>query len=712
MNPVFDFLLSGIASVVRIGKNGPKLKSNNTSLEVRLPDDSSLGNLKIADPINPEDAVTLSYLRDHVLLNFGAPVQNLSALSQILASDRRDKQIREVEDELSFYEFDGNSNLIAPDPSDSTRVILPNDIPLTSPGRWLKTAARTQSHASLLGLTLGNDHPQYQLRSEKNSPGGYASLSNDTVNLGVQLVSGPSNSVLSKLSSIATSVRNWILPDKSGTILIDSDLLVESTARQASDSSIQSNLNLEITNRANSETTINSRLTNLESTIPNLLPVSQKNSPNGVAGLDASGKILSSVIPSGIGGGAAFLLWRQGEPNPVSGLIFSDFPSLYSAISNLQGIKQIAIDSSVSSPVIPTGNYNLKNCIFQGTAVLEISSSGDLIQVSSGVTVSNLPLKLERCTFQVNTSTTPFWSSTGMASLELIDSNIQILGTGILFQIGSTDSFDLVLRNSNLTKASGATGNLLNALGTVIVAAIDGNCSIDPNSVIGTGNLVSLMAGGWNSNTNGEITSSFTGFSGTHSKFNLRTASQIEYDTSIGGNQHVTGTNLQAVIQEINPKATGRLNTKGSIITGDGVGGIIGIPAGNDGDVLIWDSTKSGGIKSGKYTGTNEYDYGTVGAGIPPLWSLFIDWSNGLSQKFTINGNCNVGFLNPESGRNYSLLVVQDSVGNRIISWDSNIIWNGSAPILSTSPKTADLFTFHYSGGKYLGVKVGSFLFT
>ncbi|OMI16695.1 hypothetical protein BUQ74_13970 [Leptospira weilii serovar Heyan] len=219
MNPVFNFLQRGVSNWVRFGKGGLVLKSTPEGFEVRSIDDSSLANLKVAAPISGDDAVNLSWIRSEVLSNWNTPVQNLTELKAVPASERKDKQIREVENELTLYQFDADSLLPVPDTLDSSRVILPDDITASFPGRWLKTKARTSLHSELIGLTL-NDHPQYQLRSEKNSSNGYAGVSE---NFGIELVSSQGNK--SVLRSVATSIRDYILPDKSGELALNSEFV-------------------------------------------------------------------------------------------------------------------------------------------------------------------------------------------------------------------------------------------------------------------------------------------------------------------------------------------------------------------------------------------------------------------------------------------------------------------------------------------------------
>ncbi|MCR1794914.1 hypothetical protein [Leptospira sp. id769339] len=225
MGKVFDFSLFGVGSKIRLGKKGVQLKANSSFIEVRNPDDSDFATLRVANPSDNKDAVNLEYLRSEVLANWNVPVQSLSELMAILPENRNDKQIREVEDELAFYQFDAQSLLPVPDSNDPLRVIKPNNLSISSPGRWIKTTARVQQHSSLLGLISGNDHPQYQLKSERNVPSGFVGLSADLGNPGIEIVSENTLTITSKLRSLATSVRQWFLPDRSGTLALDNPFL-------------------------------------------------------------------------------------------------------------------------------------------------------------------------------------------------------------------------------------------------------------------------------------------------------------------------------------------------------------------------------------------------------------------------------------------------------------------------------------------------------
>ncbi|MCU0322141.1 MAG: hypothetical protein MUE72_06950, partial [Chitinophagaceae bacterium] len=185
--------------------------------------------MKVGNAVDLNDAVSLSDLREKVLLNYGTPVQNISQLLAIPNSERRDKQIRYVEDLQSYYQFDAESPETAPNSDDPNRIFLPNDLSNINSGRWIQTRGRTEYHSDLLGIDEGDDHPQYQLRNERNSENGYPGLNTSWE---IEVISGNliSGLVTSFLKSIATVTRTWNLPDANGTLTTEERLSTEVSA--------------------------------------------------------------------------------------------------------------------------------------------------------------------------------------------------------------------------------------------------------------------------------------------------------------------------------------------------------------------------------------------------------------------------------------------------------------------------------------------------
>lgn len=213
-NKVFDFLLSGVNSILRLGKGGNSLKSHNNSHIEFLTSNGDLLPVRTKTPVHLSDSVSLEFLRENVLLSYGLPVQNISELKAIPEVDRRDKQIRMVEDETTFYQYDEQSMAIVPDPDNPKRSVLPNDKTLAVPGRWLFAKGRTQYHTDLIGNDSGDDHPQYQLRNERDQPDGYLGLdSNSKLNTDTdRLDEGSSNQYFTGARARAETVDDSINP--------------------------------------------------------------------------------------------------------------------------------------------------------------------------------------------------------------------------------------------------------------------------------------------------------------------------------------------------------------------------------------------------------------------------------------------------------------------------------------------------------------------
>ncbi|TGL58629.1 hypothetical protein [Leptospira jelokensis] len=227
MKKLYYYLIAGISNIVQLGRRGNTLRSEPTHIEFRSPTNSLL-RVKVGNAVELTDAVSLNDLREKVLLNYGTPVQNISQLTAIPNAERRDKQIRYVEDLRSYYQFDAESNESVPNVDDPNRVFLPNDLSSINTGRWIQTRGRTEYHSDLLGIDEGDDHPQYQLRNERNNENGYPGL---TSNREIEVLSGNliSGIVTSFLRSIANVARTWNLPDANGTLTTEERLASEVT---------------------------------------------------------------------------------------------------------------------------------------------------------------------------------------------------------------------------------------------------------------------------------------------------------------------------------------------------------------------------------------------------------------------------------------------------------------------------------------------------
>lgn len=100
---------------------------------------------------------------------------------------------------------------------------------------------------------------------------------------------------------------------------------------------------------------------------------------------------------------------------------------------------------------------------------------------------------------------------------------------------------------------------------------------------------------------------------------------------------------------------------------------------------------------------------------IPTAWPYYtqadggqitFDCHNGVSQQVTLAGSRIVNApVNVVDGSDLDLAIIQDSVGSRLLSWNSVFLFeNGLPPVLGTTPGAIDRFTmrFNFSLGRWL----------
>lgn len=112
--------------------------------------------------------------------------------------------------------------------------------------------------------------------------------------------------------------------------------------------------------------------------------------------------------------------------------------------------------------------------------------------------------------------------------------------------------------------------------------------------------------------------------------------------------------------------------------------------------------TGAGGTAVLKTTGifdTGYFDNGNSGT------AKTIDWTNGMSQKITLNGNCTFTINNPTaSGTMFTFVLIQDGTGSRTVTWPGTVTWKGgSAPTLTVTAGKADIIHLLWNGTAYYG---------
>lgn len=83
-----------------------------------------------------------------------------------------------------------------------------------------------------------------------------------------------------------------------------------------------------------------------------------------------------------------------------------------------------------------------------------------------------------------------------------------------------------------------------------------------------------------------------------------------------------------------------------------------------------------------------------------------VDLSRGTMQLVPLNGNTTIVFPAHSAGAGFTLLIRQDSVGSRTVTWPSNVAWGGGvAPTITSTANKMDVISFVGSpeGGRWLG---------
>lgn len=95
-----------------------------------------------------------------------------------------------------------------------------------------------------------------------------------------------------------------------------------------------------------------------------------------------------------------------------------------------------------------------------------------------------------------------------------------------------------------------------------------------------------------------------------------------------------------------------------------------------------------------------------------PLVTLDLETSN--SFQLTLGGNRTLNLINDRAGvgqsKLFSLVLIQDDSGSRLVTWFPNIRWQGgTVPTLTTTAGAADLFIFYKIGSSYFGTSLLNF---
>lgn len=99
------------------------------------------------------------------------------------------------------------------------------------------------------------------------------------------------------------------------------------------------------------------------------------------------------------------------------------------------------------------------------------------------------------------------------------------------------------------------------------------------------------------------------------------------------------------------------------------------------------------------------YDKGNSGTG-----TVTFNWDDGNKQIITLTGNPTFVFSNPQSGGDYQIIITQDDLGGKSITWPTDIKWKGGiTPTLTGVANSEDVVTISYNGTSYYAIFNGDF---
>lgn len=103
---------------------------------------------------------------------------------------------------------------------------------------------------------------------------------------------------------------------------------------------------------------------------------------------------------------------------------------------------------------------------------------------------------------------------------------------------------------------------------------------------------------------------------------------------------------------------------------------------------------------------TNGYTEETATANTGTAYTINLD--NGSLQILTLTGNCTFTFPTPTAGKSFMLLLKQDGVGGRTVTWPGTVKWpGGTSPTITSTASKIDKYVFTADGTSWLGSNGG-----
>ncbi len=81
---------------------------------------------------------------------------------------------------------------------------------------------------------------------------------------------------------------------------------------------------------------------------------------------------------------------------------------------------------------------------------------------------------------------------------------------------------------------------------------------------------------------------------------------------------------------------------------------------------------------------------------------ITLDWSASYFYRVILNNDTELAFKGGVIGEELRLFLIQDTNGNRIVTWPASCKFpGGMTPVLTTTANAVDIFTFVYDGIYY-----------
>jgi hypothetical protein len=87
--------------------------------------------------------------------------------------------------------------------------------------------------------------------------------------------------------------------------------------------------------------------------------------------------------------------------------------------------------------------------------------------------------------------------------------------------------------------------------------------------------------------------------------------------------------------------------------------------------------------------------------------AITIDLANGTVQIITLTGNCTITMPTVNPGKSFIMLLKQDAIGNRTVTW-STVAWpNATTPTITSTASKQDIYSFFCDSSRWYGTTIG-----